>query len=237
MPDNKHAAKRSQAETVYRNLHGLISTLELRPGQQLSENPLAKRFGVSRTPIRQALQSLEKEGLVTRSHDKGLMVSNLSPRDVNEICDLRQILDTYIFQRAANRISTADVHRLEQCAEQMLGSAKNKDIVSWSEADREFHNILNNAADNIHATKYAEQLRSRLQHIWIGIVSRQSRLEECSVEHKVIAQAIRESDLHAISGLVLAHITHMRESLLMLLEEAAPLLGLSPVNNKYWEDI
>lgn len=237
MANEGESLQGSQADKVYKHLRSLILELELRPGERLAENPLAKTLGVSRTPIRQALQSLEREGLVTHAPGGGLTVSGLTVRDVNEICDLLQMLDTYIFQRAAGRISTADAQRLEQRAAEMLEAARSKDISAWSRADKEFHSILGEAADNARASEYAVQLRSRLQRIWIGIVSRQSRLEECSVEHADIARVVRDSDLNAISELVDTHIGHMRQSLLRMLEDAAPLLGTGSATTRGWEDV
>lgn len=211
----------SRAEQVYGHLRHLITNLELKPGHHLSENQLASWLGVSRTPVREALQRLRSEGLVQRSPTGGLIVAELTIRDVHETCDLLEMLDTYIFQRAAARLSEEKLTELCDCVRTLRTASREKDIDAWLKIDRLFHSILEEAAGNAQASELARQLRRRLHRFGIGPASNEKRLEACSKEHEEIAAAISSYELEALGDLVHEHVSNMRESLLRLLDDVA----------------
>lgn len=215
----------SRVDSVYGWLVEAITGLELPAGTPLLENALARQLGVSRTPVREALQRLEREGLVQRSPNSRFVVAVLSERDVHEACDALEVLDVYLFQRAARRLTPAQGDTLAACVEIMRTAAKAHDPRAWAEADREFHATLAAAADNRMVADLVQQVRRRVQRFWLTQAVRSERLEGCSLEHAELADAVRAGDLDAIPPLVAAHIAHQRESLLTMLDAAAPLLG------------
>lgn len=215
----------SRADRVYGNLRSLITGSEVRPGHHLSENRLASRLGVSRTPIREALQRLLREGLVERSPTGGLIVAGLTPRIVNETCDLLEVLDVYMFRRAAARSQDEQTVELNDLARLMCEAAKEGDVDVWANADSHFHRLIEEAAGNAQAADLSHQLRNRLHRFWVGSASRQRRLEACSREHKDIAAAVGTQDLQTVDTLVREHVSHMRVSLLQMLSDASSLVG------------
>lgn len=218
----------TRVESVYDWLLDAITGSRLPAGSPLLENPLARQLGVSRTPVREALQRLEREGLVQRSASSRFIVALLSERDVREACDAMEVLDTYLFRSAAQRLTPEQDVVLGRRVARMRAAATEGDADAWAAADRDFHATLAAAADNELVADLVRQVRRRVQRFWLNQAVRSERLHSCSVEHAELARVIRGGDLDAIGPLVSAHIAHMRDSLLMLLDQAAPLLGAAP---------
>lgn len=215
----------SRVDSAYDWLLADITEFKLRTGAQLSENKLATQLGISRTPVREALQRLEKEGLVKRTDNARFTVSQLSVREVNEACDLLEVLDAYIFRTAASKMTDLDVQRLLDSVEAMAAAAERGDRSVWSEADLAFHRTVNRVAGNQLVADTVKQTRRRIQRFWLRAASMQHRLPSCSDEHRVLAEAMVSKDYAAIGPAVEQHISHMRQSMVDLLEGAALYMG------------
>lgn len=215
----------SRVDSAYNWMFAEIAGFKLRTGEQLSENKLAIQLGISRTPVREALQRLEKEGLVKRTNNARFTVSQLSVREVNEACDLLEVLDTYIFRTAASKMTDADAERLLDSVAAMVVAAERGDRSAWSEADLDFHRTVNRVAGNQLVADTVKQTRRRIQRFWLRTASMQHRLPSCSDEHRVLAEAMMAKDYAAIGPEVEQHISHMRQSVVELLESAALFMG------------
>jgi DNA-binding GntR family transcriptional regulator len=213
----------SLGEQAYDTLRSAITNGTLAPGEYLPENNIAGWLGISRTPVRQALQRLEKEGLLSRSPGGGLVVSELTQREVLEICESLKLLDVFIFQQAARGLTEGKVKELVDLSQMMCVAAQNKDVDAWTESDGNFHRILEEAANNFLLVQIARQLRGRIHRFWVSSASRQRRLEDCSREHRDIATAIQRNDLTTVATLTRDHISHMEASLLAMLTDPALL--------------
>ena len=220
--------KESQAPSLvtdaYDYLVEAITSFRLPTNAPISENKLATQLGISRTPIRQALQRLESEGLITKSDSSRFSVALITPKQVEEACDLLQIIDTYLFTKAAQNLDKKEAEELIAITVQMIKSAENNDKDNWSKADTQFHNIIIRAADNQTVSGLAVVTRRKIQRFWTRSAVYENRLGSCSKEHEVLAQAIVNKDLSAIEPAVRAHISHMRSSILRILETAAGFL-------------
>jgi DNA-binding GntR family transcriptional regulator len=215
----------SRVDGAYEWLLGEITGFRLRSGSALSENRIADQLGISRTPVREALQRLEKEGLIRRTNNARFTVSQLSVDEVNDACDLLEVLDTYVCRKAANQLTDADVAALTQSIDEMRHAAAADDRASWSAADLAFHRLVNGIAGNQLVAETVKETRRRIQRFWLRTSSLQSRLEACSQEHLVLAEAMINKDYDAIEPAVKEHIGHMRQRILDMLESAAAILG------------
>ena len=209
---------------AYDYLVEAITSFRLPTNAPISENKLATQLGISRTPIRQALQRLESEGLITKSDSSRFSVALITPKQVEEACDLLQIIDTYLFTKAAQNLDKKEAEELIAITAQMIKAAENNDKDNWSKADTQFHNIIIRAADNQTVSGLAVVTRRKIQRFWTRSAVYENRLGSCSKEHEVLAQAIVNKDLSAIEPAVRAHISHMRSSILRILETAAGFL-------------
>lgn len=220
------AGRASRSDLAYAQLRELIEDQGVRPGDGLGEVQLARWLGVSRTPVRQALQRLEAEGLVQRTARGGFAVAALTVREVKEVGGLLEILDGQLVRAAAERLTPRDAERLLDCARVMANAAgtAQPDVATWDAADQRFHRIVQEAADNHLVADLARQLRRRLHRFWINSASRQGRLVDCSQEHADLARALPERDTAVLDALVAHHAAHMRAGLLQMLDQASPLV-------------
>jgi DNA-binding GntR family transcriptional regulator len=138
----------SLVDVAYENLLARITSFQVKAGAPLSEVKISKELNISRTPIREALQRLEKEGLVQRTEASRFTVAQISIKEVNDACDLLEILDTYIFTKASRTLSEEDAIELRRSVTQMSDASDANDRAAWTEADRNFHQILNRVAGN-----------------------------------------------------------------------------------------
>ena len=211
----------SQASSLvtdaYDYLVEAITSFKLPTNAPISENKLATQLGISRTPIRQALQRLESEGLITKSDSSRFSVAFVTPKQVEEACDLLQIIDTYLFTKAAQNLDKKGADQLITLTQEMIKAAENNDRDNWSKADTRFHDLVINAADNQTVASLAIITRRKIQRFWTKSAVYENRLVSCSKEHEVLAKAIVNKDLKAIEPAVLEHMAHMRSSILKTL--------------------
>lgn len=123
----------------------MIITLRLPPGAAVSELELSESLGIGRTPIREALQRLAREGLVTIVPRRGIFVSEINVKRQLRLLEVRRVLETLIARTAARRATEAERERLNELADIFERCAKKRDDVAFMRADREF-NALSSAA-------------------------------------------------------------------------------------------
>jgi len=208
-------------DDAYDYLVEAITSFKIPTNAPISENKLASQLGISRTPIRQALQRLESEGLITKSDSSRFSVALVTPKQVEEACDLLQIIDTYLFTKAAQNLDKKSAEQLITIAKEMIKAAESNDRDKWSKSDSKFHDLIIQAADNQTVADLAIVTRRKIQRFWTKSAVYENRLNSCSKEHAVLAQVIVSKDLKAIEPAVAEHISHMRSSILRTLEAAA----------------
>ena len=155
----------------------------MRVGEHFSEATITAALGISRTPIRSALQRLEHEGLVRRAGTSGFAIPFPTVREVHEACDLLALVDTYSLKRAAEKMANPESERLVGVGHAMAAAAVAQDLERWSQLDSEFHSTVHREADNSLVTATSVQIRNRIQRFWLRAARNQYRLGTCSAEH------------------------------------------------------
>lgn len=212
-------------QSAYDYLVEQITSSRIRTGERLSENRIATDLGISRTPVREALQRLEQEGLVRRSGNARFTVAQPTTAEAEEACDLLVLLDTYLATRASERMTESQRDELLAAVENMEAAARTQDRDAWAEADILFHRLLNSIAANALVSSTVKETRRRVQRFWLQAPSMESRLIECSQEHRDLTNAMIERDNDAIAEAVEVHISHMRERVIELLRVTSVLFG------------
>jgi len=138
----------SLRQKVYVEIKKDIITCTLKPGEPLSENQFVERFQVSKTPIREALTSLQQDHLVEYIPNRGFMVSPISIKDVQEIFDARLIYEAAIFKLAFKRMTQADIETLESCSKFEFDDSSPETINQAMQANLDFHLYLAKIAGN-----------------------------------------------------------------------------------------
>lgn len=209
---------------VYGALLAAISEGRLGAGTPLSQNKLAARLGVSRTPVREALLRLEQEGLVRRTQDAGFTVSTITAEEVEETCDLLELLDTYVYVRAARALPDGELASLRGLAAELVELAERGDAAAWKDADLRYHRTVMDAARNRYVADQLQQTRRRIHRFWVDDAHRHHRLRTCSEDHVALAEAMARRDEEALVATIAGHIQRLRHNVLGRLESARPLL-------------
>jgi DNA-binding GntR family transcriptional regulator len=130
----------------------MIITLRLAPGQAVSELELSESLGIGRTPIREALQRLAREGLVTIVPRRGIFVSEINVKRQLRLLEVRRALETLVARTAARRATDAERERLNELADIFERCARSRDDVAFMRADREFNSLSSSACHNEFAS-------------------------------------------------------------------------------------
>ncbi|MER5782141.1 GntR family transcriptional regulator [Streptomyces mobaraensis] len=181
---------------------------ELIPGEVYSGPALAERFGVSATPVREAMQQLVAEGAVEAVPNRGFRVTSRSARDLAELAEVRGLLEVPVLLRLARTLPAARWRELLPLAETAAAVARGGDRAVYAEADRDFHRALLGLGGNRQLVTVADELHRRAQ--WPtpdGPVRHTEDLVADAAEHVALLDALAARDLPAVETLVRGHYT------------------------------
>lgn len=198
----------------------LIFDRVLRPGQRIDEQALARDFGISRTPLREALKVLHNEGLVKLVPRRGCFVAQLTERDLDEIYDMIALLEGACAARAAELATPADVARLQRVTQRMGQAAAERNYKRYFDLNLAAHDLVQGLAGNRWQKDMIQYLRElcRLSpHVSIGKVP--GRLEQSLQEHEELLAAIEARDAARAEEVMRRHIGHTRAALRGLAED------------------
>jgi DNA-binding GntR family transcriptional regulator len=206
----------------YEMLKQAILSGELAPGQTLVETPLAAWAGVSRTPVREALQRLEQDGLVERNA-YGLAVRARSPEEILDLYDTRCVLEARAGRVAAERRTDHDVRllhwQLNRCE-----TVESGDVGGMVESNQQFHRTVWRASHNESLIDLLERLNLHLARYPGTTLSFPGRWEAAIAEHAALVSAIERRDADAAHDVAMAHFTEARVIRLALFAAEEPSL-------------
>jgi DNA-binding GntR family transcriptional regulator len=184
----------SMTEQAYRVIEEQIVTLRLKPGEVLSEQMLSATCGIGRTPIREALQRLAREGLITVLPRKGILVSDLNPRTQLLVLEVRRELERLLSRAGAERATAAQRGQLLEIARGMDQAAKTNDDIAFMRLDREFNQLMTEAAHNDYAAGAMKLLQGLSRRFWYMHYREAADLPLCARLHANQARAIAKGD-------------------------------------------
>ena len=195
--------------SLYHQLLEEVLEGDLRPGEILVESALGKRFGVSRTPIREALRMLEQDGVLERVN-RGIRVRQTSSEEVLEIYGVRAILEAAAARDAASRRTDYDLASLDRIFASM-GAARTATPLEMATINRSFHRAIWQAAGNRTLADLLERLAVHLRRYPATTYLRSGRWEEALEEHRVLLEAIREKNPDAAAEVAEKHMRAARD--------------------------
>ncbi|KVF77233.1 GntR family transcriptional regulator [Burkholderia sp. FL-7-2-10-S1-D7] len=207
----------STADAVAASLREMIVNGELQAGERLVERDLAERFGISRIPMREAIQRLEREGLLEIFRNRGAVVRMLSPSDVQEIYDMRALLEGDAIYRSVKRLDDETLARAE-LVHRLLGESNVPH--RQGELNREFHALLYSCCGNERQLKAIAELRSQVERYERLQATLLADTPSFQVEHEAILQACRERNARGARAMTAAHLESARRIVLQLVEGA-----------------
>jgi len=191
------AAAETLTEQAYRLIEERIVTLKLKPGDVLSEQLLSATLKIGRTPIREALQRLSREGLVTVLPRKGILVADVNPRSQLLVLEVRREIERLLSRTAAERATAEQRQRMQEIAEGMDRAAKSGDDVVFMRLDLELNRLLIEAAHNDYAARSMKLLQGLSRRFWYMHYRTAGDLPLCARLHANEARAVAKGDAEA----------------------------------------
>jgi len=222
----------TKKEHAYRLLRGDLLRRALRPGDRLREIPLAAKLGVSRIPLREAIDQLVSDGLVERIPGLGSRVRSATPKALREIYEMREALECFTVEKAARRMTRAQLGRLEDlCREISAALGDYRRTGRWTRTIRErlvssdvaFHQTIALAADNDHIANEIKRLQSVSELLSYRPELARDEMKamtRSAAEHLAILRALRQSNGRAARARITGHIRLACERAVMVLEAA-----------------
>jgi len=202
-------AKRS--EELRDTLEEEILTGHWRPGDRLEEAMLAERYGVSRTPIREALLQLSASGLIESRPRRGAVVAEIGPRKLMEMFDVMAELEAMCARLAARRVTDESMQRILEAHENCGRACESSDIDAYYYENEVFHAMVRQAGRNEFLMEQADILQKRLKPYRRMQLRARDRVRASYQEHAAIAAAIGSGDADAASREMRGHVGGMGE--------------------------
>ena len=202
--------KISLRESVGRSLRAAIVSGEMEPGVVYSAPALGARFGVSATPVREAMLDLVREDLVEIVPNKGFRVTEISEADLDQITEIRLLIEPPIVREVTPVIPEGDLPELRELAQAIVEWAERGELVEYTEADRLFHLRLISYANNPRMTSLVSDLRAHTRLYGLATLRAQGELVGVAHEHHTIVDAVETRDRDAVEAVMRAHISQVR---------------------------
>jgi len=209
---------KSLREKIYEKIRDDITYGTMSPGERLVEDALAKRFKASRSPIREALRRLESEGLIEFARNKGITVSKLSIKQVDEIYTLRWLLESYATRLCAERATRNDVLYLKDLHEKLKAAAKAYDLKNWLDNNTLFHNFLSDHSGNSNLIAILDILKRRIYRYKYMIVRIPGHFGEYIKHHEGILWACGRNDGAVAEEYMKLHLEKIKQVLIDYLQ-------------------
>lgn len=200
-------------QEVAERLRQRIFAHQLVPGAWIDEQALAVDYGISRTPLREALKVLASEGLVTLKPRRGCYVTEISEQDLDDIFPLMALLEGRCAFEATAKAKPDDIGRLEAIHGELERFAKSKEIDKFFEANQEFHLKIQELSGNRWLLQVIQDLRKVLKLTRLHSLSIDGRLHQSLLEHRSIMAAIKAGDPKRAEKTMHDHLTAGRKAL------------------------
>lgn len=200
----------SLRERVAESLRAALVSGRMVPGTTYSVPALADQFGVSATPVREAMLDLVNEGIMSAVPNKGFRVVELSDAELDQITELRRLLEVPTVGDLAGSIDRAAVRRLRSLADAVSDAARRGDVVGYVEADRELHLALLAEAGNPRLVEMVGRLRDQSRLYGLEQLAADGVLVDSAVEHMRLIDALESGDRRAAERVMAHHLDHVR---------------------------
>ncbi len=192
---------------AYEKIKQAILTFQFLPNQSLVEGDLAAQLAISKTPVRDALMRLEKEGLVTRVPYKGTYVSELTPQEMINIFQIRIALEGLAASLATPLLTAEDFRKMQSLIDAHSECLQAKDVSGASKINSDFHNIIVQKCSNTRLQVMLLNLDDQLKRYRLLSVAQGLRMDKSIPEHSMILEAFQKRDTKAAEEAMKIHLT------------------------------
>ena len=200
----------SLRERVAVSLRAALVSGRMVPGTTYSIPALADQFGVSATPVREAMLDLVNEGIVAAVPNKGFRVVELTDAELDQITELRRLLEVPTVRGLAGRLDGRALKDLRRRAQAVRGFATDGDVVGYIEADRDLHLALLSAAGNERLVELVGRLRDQSRLYGLERLAQEGVLVDSADEHLRLIEALESGDARVAERVMTHHLDHVR---------------------------
>jgi DNA-binding GntR family transcriptional regulator len=201
---------RSYREGVAEVLRAALIAGQMKPGQLYSAPTLAAQLGVSATPVREAMSELAAQGMVEVVRNRGFRVRELSDVELDEITQLRLLIEVPTMGEVARSCAAAAVEAARPLARSIEAAARRSDLIGYIEADRRFHLALLALAGNRQLVEIVDRLRAKARLYGIRELAARGLLIRSAEEHAAILDRLVAHDVEGTERLMRRHLAHVR---------------------------
>ena len=202
-------------DRIYKQIRNEIIYGKLMPGERLPEIKLSKALGCSRAPLREAFNQLEKEGFVYRKQNQGVAVNKSSPEEIIDYYSLLEILESQAVEWATNRLTSADLARLDELNKSMkkVSTKDKKYIEKWVSLNLAFHRFFSEKCGNEKMIWLVEEIRLRITRFrYLSFMV--TTFNDYIRDHETIIEALRQRDAVKARAAMQNHISRAKKVLL-----------------------
>jgi DNA-binding GntR family transcriptional regulator len=204
------ASRTSLREQIGVSLRAALVAGEMVPGVTYSAPVLAERFGVSATPVREAMLDLINEGMIVAVPNRGFRIVETTDQDLDEMTELRRLIEVPTVGQIAKSITSEQVDGLRLIATRIMDAAAKGDVVTYIEADRQFHLELLRLSGNTRLVDLVDQLRMNTRLYGLEELAASGHLGRSSEEHLTLLDALEAGDRRGAERVMAQHLGHVR---------------------------
>lgn len=208
----------SAVDRVYTELRRMAMDFRFLPGERLNEAVLAKELGVSRTPLREALNRLAAEGFLTFSANNGFFRKTIDVKEIFDLYEFRMCLEQVAVRLAVERASDEKLAEIEQFAVASSRKDPNRTVEDLVALDEKFHELLVGLSENTQILEALRNINARIQFVrWMDMTERRSETQH---QHLVIIAALKKRDVQAAEQSIRDHIAHRLDQIVEKVERS-----------------
>ncbi|APT85426.1 GntR family transcriptional regulator [Corynebacterium aquilae] len=205
----------SLRETVAEQLRTAIISGELVEGELYSAPALGEAFGVSATPVREAMMDLSREGLIETLKNKGFRVTGMTDAELEHNTEIRLLLEPYAARKAAEAVAHRDpkpgeFDAMKALAAEIVEAARKEDLITYLKADRQFHEELLKPCGNEQLIELITGLRCKTRQYGLKTLAKDKRLVHNAEEHLQMVDLLERGQPQELEDLIRRHLSHAR---------------------------
>jgi DNA-binding GntR family transcriptional regulator len=198
--------RRPLFEQLADRIREMILAGDFEPGERLQEIELSARFGVSRTPLREALKVLSSEGLVTLAANRGATITRLTDEELAETFPVMGVLEALAGELACENISDEEFDEIADLHAQMVASFEARELAVYYTINQQIHRAIFAAAGNATLTQHYDLLAGRVRRARFRGAMSEARWAQAVAEHEQILAALKSRDGRALAGILRRHV-------------------------------
>ena len=206
-------------EEVFNTLRDQILKGELSPGDRLMEIHLAEKLGVSRTPVREAIHMLEREGLAITIPRRGAQVAKMTEKDLSDVLEVREILDELAITKACANVDDEVIKKLDASVENFKAAIRTDDPKAIVEEDEHFHRIIYEAADNPRLLSIVDNLKEQMYRFRFEYIREEKNYDKLISEHERMIECLKTGDVSGVKEAMHTHLKNQMDAVRRIIRE------------------